>query len=535
MNAPSRWPTWLQRLHEVSCRYELVLGVVLFNILLRIPNLSEPYWYGDEAIYLTIGTALRHGGVLYQTIVDHKTPLIYYLAMVPSQFWFRVLLLVWSSLFTALFYGIARYWLRPRWAFVTALLFAGLTAFPGLEGNIPNGELFVIGFMVPALWLMHQTQWLQRFLPLAPQEASTAKYRLTSREVGLFAGAGFLAGLGVLTKVPALLDVAALDWLIVLLTVQRFRIARTTRWMGVRIGLLLAALFGIAVLTPLVLSILYFTLRGAFADYLQFGLLYNFHYTGTWSLPFDQPWLVTLFGLPAKVAILAGFVLISGVISWFQPKRRPYHWLGVWLVATLVASSLSNRPYPHYLIQILPPLMLLVGTFLSQSWAQHIVNTVSLALTVALITLLQFGMYPTWKYYTQYFKFATGQISPAEYRHHFNGLVAQNEQLVPRIQAETQPSDPIFLWGTNPMLYAQAQRAPVSTFTVAFHVHDLQRYDQTLQEVKEQPPRFIVIMKDEAPLPGLDAFLHEWYMLTDETDSMRLYRHTSLARSNLIQ
>lgn len=534
----STWPTWLQRIHEVSCRYELILGIVLLNILLRLPNLTEPYWYGDEAIYLTIGTALKQGGILYQTIVDHKTPLIYYLAMVPNQFWFRMLLLIWSSLFSALFYGVARMWLRQRWAVLASVLFVICTSFPGLEGNIPNGELFVIGFIIPALWLMHQSKWLQQVLPFAqlkPTAKQTTKTPLTRTDLTLFASAGFLVGLGVLTKVPAILDAAALGWLIVLTGIQLLRTAQRNKGLIIRQTTIMAVIFGLSVILPLVLSIAYFTLRGAFNDYLQYGLLYNFHYTGTWSLPFEQPWLIMLFGLPAKAAILAVFVLLSAVVSWFQPTRRPAQWLAVWLVATLVASSLSNRPYPHYLIQIVPPLVLLVATFLRHSWTQHVLTTAALALTVALITLLDFGMYPTWKYYQHYFQLSTGQITAAEYRHDFNSLVSQNERFSPIIQSQTTPEEPIFIWGTNPMLYAVTERAPATTFTVAFHVHDLKLYDQTLQEVIDTRPPFIVLMREEAPLAGLDTFMNEWYIVVDETQDMVLYRRSTIARSNLIQ
>ncbi len=57
-------------------------------VILRIPNFFEPYWYGDEAIYLSVGNALNKGGLLYTTIIDHKTPLIYQFARVPNQFIF---------------------------------------------------------------------------------------------------------------------------------------------------------------------------------------------------------------------------------------------------------------------------------------------------------------------------------------------------------------------------------------------------------------------------------------------------------------
>jgi hypothetical protein len=85
---------WFKKIDIFLDKHTWLLLLFVLIIVLRLPNFFEPYWYGDEAIYLTLGTALREGGQLYTTIIDHKTPLIYYLAMVPNQFYFRILNLV---------------------------------------------------------------------------------------------------------------------------------------------------------------------------------------------------------------------------------------------------------------------------------------------------------------------------------------------------------------------------------------------------------------------------------------------------------
>ena len=41
--------------------HEAILMILAGVVFLRIPSLFEPYWYGDEGIYLTIGQAMRHG------------------------------------------------------------------------------------------------------------------------------------------------------------------------------------------------------------------------------------------------------------------------------------------------------------------------------------------------------------------------------------------------------------------------------------------------------------------------------------------
>ena len=140
----------------------LILFVLI--IFLRLPNFFEPYWYGDEAIYLTLGNALKNGEKLYTTIIDHKTPLIYYLAMVPNQFYFRILNLVWMLFTTSFFFIFAKkLFKKERWAFLASLILVILTTLPWLEGNIPNGELFVMGFVMLGAVLFSQSSIFLNF------------------------------------------------------------------------------------------------------------------------------------------------------------------------------------------------------------------------------------------------------------------------------------------------------------------------------------------------------------------------------------
>ena len=73
----------------------IILGVVVF---LRVPSLFEPYWYGDEGIYLTIGRAMRSGMELYREVHDNKPPLLYVVAAIASgrEFWFIDFLDIWG-------------------------------------------------------------------------------------------------------------------------------------------------------------------------------------------------------------------------------------------------------------------------------------------------------------------------------------------------------------------------------------------------------------------------------------------------------
>ena len=67
------------KFNQLANKHELILILLLFTTFLRLPTLFEPFWYGDENIYLAIGQAMRKGLLLYQDIIDfpNKPPLIF--------------------------------------------------------------------------------------------------------------------------------------------------------------------------------------------------------------------------------------------------------------------------------------------------------------------------------------------------------------------------------------------------------------------------------------------------------------------------
>lgn len=522
-------PLWARRINDWANRHEVILLFWTLVLFLRLPNLAEPYWYGDEAIYLTIGVALKNGAVLYRDIVDHKTPLIYFLAMVPNQLWFRVLLIVWSLASTSFFFMLAKRWLKQWAALLATLLFVLFTCLPWLEGNIPNGELFVIGFMLAGMWLAAKSGfWIPLEMP-TKRKASWQPHQL----VGVLV-AGMLLSLGMLTKVPAVLDIGAIGaglffaWN----TFKSSSIGARVRWI-----LLGGTTLTVGVAIPFAISILYFWSRGALPAYLDFGLLYNFHYTSNWSLPFSNPILLALFTLPGKASILVLYFLLALGISWKYPKQALANWVGFWLVAALFGSVLSNRPYPHYLLQVVPPAALAIGLLLERitSWLSRGMLAIAITTVVGSTVLLGFSFYETKTYYQSAWLLLRQQIEPAEYRYRFNGMIKQNEELIPDIQAFVPSGESFFIWGTNPMLYAQSQRPPSTRFTVAFHIHDLKNYDETMGQIKDKQPKVIVVMKGEQAWDELNEYLELEYIPVIETQDMVLHHRRTQPVTWLLQ
>src|SRR3712207_5333490 len=57
----------------------IVVALLCLFIILRIPSLYEPHWYGDEGIYASVAYALEHGKKMYVSVFDNRLPGIYFL------------------------------------------------------------------------------------------------------------------------------------------------------------------------------------------------------------------------------------------------------------------------------------------------------------------------------------------------------------------------------------------------------------------------------------------------------------------------
>lgn len=524
-----------KKLAHFITHFPLSLALLLLAItILRIPTFFDPYWYGDEGIYLVIGTALNRGALLYTDIVDHKTPIIYQLARVESQLAFRFLLYVWMIIATCAFFYIAKKYIKSqKGVWLASSLFVIFTTFPWMEGHIANGELFVMGFVLVGLWILTQSHYFAALV----QKKFFSSYAFDIREAGIIGICGVLLGLGLLTKVPALFDgvaVISISYFLLLnhgikgFTDFKLFLPSLKKVIAPTIALITGMLL------PILISIAYYYLVGSGKDYLQFGLLYNFRYAGSWDLGFSNPLLVFFFTLKGKIVFLIVVFLLISLSKLVLSSK--YQMLLGWFALSFVASLLSNRPYPHYFLQAIPPLALISAAGLTEIWrlvkakdhwgyssAKILTATLSVALFTSVLLVMHVGFYPVMSYYATFSKYATGGLSKTAYYQTFNYLMTENYEVAPLIMAESP--DKIFIWGTNPMLYALSKTRPVGRFTVAFHIEDLHVQDETMQNLRNTPPLYIIVMKDQpTSLPGLNSLLDQQYVPVKTTDHMIVWR-----------
>ncbi len=471
------------RIEHWMVKHELILIIVLAAIILRIPSLFEPYWYGDEGIYLTIGLGLRKGLELYRQIHDNKPPFLYLLAALAggNLFWFKFLAGIFSIVTISTFWKLANVWWKDRkLAAFSTICFTLFTSLPKYEGNIANAELF---FLLPT---------------------TLAFYRMyTHKNYQHITAGGILLGLAALFKMPSIVEVAI--WPLFWLTTA------DKNWFKKSLVL------GLSAAGPLLISIMYFGLKGTLPSYLAAAGLQNVSYLSSWQA------VGGILGSLKGRALLT--VLMMGIL-WLAHKKldiRLYIWGLLWAV-TLFAAFLSGRPYPHYLLQMSVAICLGITFLFTKSFSSRVFVALNLVILVGLLNIFHFYTYPVQAYYQNFIRFALRTETKSDYYAWFNPSVNRNYQIAQLLKSQTSDNEKVFIWGDEPAIYSLSKRLPAGKYTAAYHIFDFEAANETLTALQDELPKYIVTFSNESQLNGLTNFLAHRYIFEKTIENARIYR-----------
>jgi len=415
--------------------------------VLRIPTFSNRVFNSDEAYLATQAQVLVDGGRLYVDTVDRKPPVVPYLyaatfAVTGSDDLgpVRVLAVLAHALTALLLAAEARRRFTWRGAALTAgllYLFAATAFFPG-DAQAANFEVFMLPVMTGAVLLGVHNR---------------------------IAASGFALGFATLTKQTAAAALLALAWL-----AWRWR-----RWQGLlTIGAAFAAPIALAaaVFGPHDFMSWVFTSNGGYLDargLLGYVLALGARQTG---------WF--LFGSTALVILL----------PWAWAHRREDADLWLWLLSGMVAVGAGLRFFPHYYLQLLPPLTLLAVRGL----VSRPLNARPLILVA--VAVLSIGT-------SLYF------LEPA-FAHGNSNDTRIALDVARYVRAHTKPSDRIMVWGQAPEVYWGSDRRPAIRFAATGFVtgtsggrpldHVGEQYavpgawDKVLSDLHRHPPVLVVDM-----------------------------------------
>lgn len=506
------------------------------NLLVRLPSFLEPVWYVDEALYILIGKQLATGSVLYRDIVDHKPPLVYLLAyLIPNQAGLRFLSYVLSTFGAVFFYQLIAL-LTPHLKkiqrqFYTAV-FIVLMGIPAFEGYIFNAEPIYIPFVLAALVL-----FLKAKLPIAAADTDHI-CSLKKEQVARHYMVGLLLGLATFTKITALLYAVPIGMLLsgcfILQVVNKNPVKK---WLPILYELFFLVL-GIS--TPFLIGLLYFAAHHSVTDYLFWTFTYNFSdYLNHWEYFFSFPhrFIAILFSTHVKSALL-GLALLLVSLGWVYKKITTHFFFAYSLaLTTLYGVTLSNRPFPNYWLQFIPPALILVTFLMHTQQKRYLKLLIAGTFLIAgfIFKIIPFKPFPVIPYYQASWRYATGSINRQEYERYFNPLVDEslnpnspdvmgdNQHVISELQ--NRHITTLYVWGTNPMIFVDAPLVLTTKFPLTFHLAELNALSVQIKQVKQQHLPAILVMKPY-PYPEETEFydyVNQKYAVVYDGSAMTLF------------
>lgn len=451
-------------------------------------------------IYMTLGQGIRQGIPLYKGIYDNKPPLLYIVAAIAGNlFWFKAIL-AFVNIISIYFFWKLSVILFPKnnsLHKISTIIFGLLTTIPLLEGNIANAELFMITPIILSLIIIFSKK---------------------NNFKNLFI-AGSLFSIASLFKIPAFFDLPAviIFWLIYSISIK----ARFSTFIKKTIYLL------IGFTTPILFTFIWFYIKGSLKDYVFAAFLQNVGYLSSWR-PSDiqKPFLIR--NLPLLIrGIIA---LTSSIFLYFKRKKlsKNFIFITLWLLFSLFGVTLSERPYPHYLIQAVPAVSLLFGILFTEKTIEQSLTLIPLTIAFFVPVFFNYYHYPTLSYYSRFIKFLSGKISKKEYLLSFDKNVIRNYDISNFLASSMGKKEKVFVVGDSATIYALSKKLPPIKYVADYHINDYSSLQNEIELISQNLPKFIVLLPQKMNLTSLIIVIRENYILISEIDGAEIWKISTL-------
>jgi hypothetical protein len=406
-----------------------VLGIILLTVAIRLPSVLHPQPIDSEAMYSVVANEIVDGGRPYADAVERKPPLLFWtyaavFKIAGKYNWkaLHIVALVWTLCAMAGLYVIGSDLFDSKTGLIAALFYSVFQPWWTWKTLAFDGEMLM---NLPIIWA-----WA-----IAVRRGSS-RLRPELFAAGAFLGAAFLL------KQPAAIAAVPLG---IYLLLPNYRAGRSlTRTNSiVQAGVLTSGFFAALGLVTIVLW--------------KQGILHDAFY---WTIAdhdvphvFWQKGIVnTLIFLGACLPLLIGAIMACRDKDeiWTGKTAERTALLGL-LAASAIGAAAGARFYPHYYVQLIPPLALLAAPYYARLWSRMIsppqwflrpgVTYAWLALTIILFSVK-----------------------------HWTGLEPRRvpSEVGRYLSAHSSSDDRIFVWGQSPEIYLDAHRRPACRYITTF-------------------------------------------------------------------
>lgn len=482
----------------------LLLLVLVLTFIVRTPFFHEPL-ERDEGGYASVAQAILRGDIVYKDVVDNKPPLLYsiyslaFILFGQTAFALRLFTSLYSVGTTAAMFFLARYLFGSRAALFSALLYGIFSSGPGVNGTIAQGEnFFALPLSLSMLFFLKAIRDDKRFMLLS----------------------GLMMGLAVLIKTTAM---PTMLLFLLLIAVKINPLKKFKEF----IGNVFFLLIGPAIMGTLIL--IYFIYYNALDDFIYWNITYN--RGNTRSLLFMLPRLTGRGVQVSSEHLLLWLLSASALITLtFRKRDIVLLTLALWVVTSFLGIAMTGNFWPHYFLQMLPPLSILSGYAIVSIYGKENFQWPRVILTGALTLIFICSVYrPVLADYKYYLFYSPEDISKNRYR---TSLFNDAKEVGEYIKARTTTDDYIFQWGWEPEIYFYSMRRSASK-----HL-----YFQTVirepggpvsgitglrDDLVAHRPRYIVIQRGREEWPGyvqVADIVNQYYDLETEKGGMAIYR-----------
>lgn len=413
-----------------SGRFRLAaLGIIFLAVVIRLPSMVYPRAIDSEAMYSVVANEIVDGGRPYVDAVERKPPLLFWtyaaIFKVAGKFNWKALhfvALVWTLSAMAGLYLVGRELFDRNTGLIAAVFYSVFQSWWTWKNLAFDGEMLM---NLPIIWA-----WAIAF------RRSSSRVRPELFPTGALLCAAFLL------KQPAAMAAVPLG---IYLLLPSYRASRSLTRMN-------------SIIQAAVLTTGFFAALGLVTIVLwKQGILRDAFY---WTIAdHDVPHVFWQKGIVQTLTFLGACLpLVIGVIMacrdkdeiWAGKTAERTTLLGL-LAASAIGAAAGARFYPHYYLQLIPPLVLLAAPYYAQLWSRKIqppnwllrpkVTYAWLALTVIVFSI---------KHWTV---LAPRRVPSDAGRYLFT---------------HSTPDDRIFVWGQTPEIYLDAHRRPACRYITTF-------------------------------------------------------------------
>ncbi len=405
------------------------IGIILLTVLIRLPSLVHPRAIDSEAMYSVVANEIVDGGRPYADAVERKPPLLFWtyaavFRMAGKFNWMALhfVAVVWTLCAMAGLYAIESELFDFNTGLIAALFYSVFQPWWTWKNLSFDGEMLM---NLPIIWA-----WTIAF------RRSASRLRPELFPAGALLGAAFLL------KQPAAIAAVPLGIYLLLPSYRASRNLTPTN----------------SIIQATMLTLGFFVTLGSVAIILwRQGILHDAFY---WTIAdhdvphvFWQKGMVnTLTFLGACLPLIIGSTMAcrdkSGIWSGRTAERTA---LLALLAASAIGSAASARFYPHYYVQLIPPLALLAAPYYARLWSRtiqppHWILRPKVTYAWLTLTVVAFSI------------------------RHWTGLAPQRVPFEAGryLLTHSAPVDRIFVWGQSSEIYLDARRRPACRYITTF-------------------------------------------------------------------